>query len=136
VNVTPFHIEHLWQIELPADHPWREIRDMGYARYLASGEAYTLRQGGRIAACAGIAPLDRDVGALWSFLARDTSLHLLSFHRIALRIMRVSRFSRLMANTEACFKPGCRWLELLGFEPIDTIAGFGGRENILFARAN
>ena len=134
MNVSRFYPEHLWAIELPADHPWPAIRDLTYAQFLAESPAFTVRHHGRILACGGVARLSRDVGICWSFLSKDSARHMLALHRIARRVIEVSGFIRVLANKETTFCAGCRWLGLLGFERIDTIEGFEGRDNYLYAR--
>lgn len=136
MNVAPFHIEHLWAIELPADHPWPKVRDLDYARYLASGLAITARHEGRIVACGGVAPVAEGAGICWTFLARDTARHMLGFSRIARRVIEASGYQRVFANTESTFSAGCRWLEVLGFKRLHAFEGFAGREEFLYERAS
>lgn len=136
MNVSQFHVEHLWAIELPAEHPWRSVRDMHYAQYLASGVAVTARHEGRIVACGGVAPVADSAGICWTFMGRDSARHLLALTRISKRLIEVSGCTRVFANTETSFLPGCRWLEFLGFKRLHTFKGYMQREEYLYERAS
>lgn len=135
--VQPFRTWHLEEIELqPAQTSWKRYGTIPYAQHLEAGTAFTAREGSRVIACAGVLPIERDVGTLWAFLAVGARLHLLRLGRMALRLCQVSGYARVVTSTESDFPQGCRFLELLGFSFVDTIEGFGpdGRDHHFYAR--
>lgn len=98
ITCEPFRAEHA--IAIGGDEP--RARD-----YEAHGRAFTLKQDGRVIACAGL------IGAyLWSLTV--PGLPLLRVHRATLRLLGMFN-ERIVAFTAAGNDNGCRWLELLGF---------------------
>lgn len=139
MTVAPFKPEDLDEIDLQPDQTsWRDHRDPEYAQELARHLAVTARDGDRIVACAGVLPLERDVGQAWAFVARDAGRHFLRFRRMVVRMFECSGKSRILASTECDFAQGCRWLEILGFERIDRIEECwpDGRAHWLYVRAS
>lgn len=137
IRVQPFRTWHLEEIELqPAQANWTRYGTISYAQALATGTAFTAREDGRVLACAGVLPMERDVGSLWAFLSIAARRRLLRLGRMALRLCEVSGFARIVTSAEADFGAGCRFLELLGFKFVERIAGFGpdGRDHHFYAR--
>lgn len=136
MTVAPFKPEDLDEIDLqPGQTSWIDNRDPEYAQELARHLAVTARAGTRIVACAGVLPLDRDVGIAWAFVARDAGRHFVRFRRMVLRMLQISGKRRMLATTECDFAMGCRWLQILGFERIDTdVLEVLGRPHFVFAR--
>ena len=79
------------------------------------GPAYTLFDGERVVACGGIS-MGLSLGNwIWSYIDEGAGRHMIALHRVASRLIAENPI-RLRAATEVGFSPGCRWLEMLGFE--------------------
>lgn len=137
MTIHPFKSADLDEIDLQdAQTSWLAHRDPAYAEALASGVAVTAREDGRVLACAGVLSLDRDVGHAWAFVARGQSM--IRFRGYVRRLFEVCGKSRILANTEADFVEGCRWLELLGFKRLERLDACGpdGRDHWLYLRVS
>jgi len=135
VTIHPFNVADLDEIDLqPAQTSWRTHGIPAYAQMLAEHTAVTAREDGRVLACAGVISLERDVGHAWSFVARGVSM--LRFRHHIERLFEASRKSRILANTEADFAQGCRFLEILGFSLLERLPACGpdGRDHLLYVR--
>ena len=111
---VPFKAWHLAALD-PVHIQGRETATLEYGEILeAGGRAYTMLDGGRVIACAGILDAGPIGSWLWSYLDQRTGRAMLRFHRVALELIR-SHAGPLRAATAAGFAPGCRWLEMLGF---------------------
>jgi hypothetical protein len=114
--VERFQPEHLAQIDLqPAQAAARAALTAQYIGRLLEGPAATMRDDtGRIVACAGVVDFS-DGSLLWAFLAADCRRHMVAIVRGARRLVQVAQ--RPVWATAACdFAPGCRLLQMLGFE--------------------
>ncbi len=127
--IEPFKPEHLDAIEL------RDTTLIGPIKSqlptYAEGEAWTVCTD-RIICCSGLIPTT--LGAhLWAVIAKDAPMIVL--HKIALRAFGVYRL-RISATVEAGFLPGCRWLEMLGFERVAIApkCGHDGGDHYVYAR--
>lgn len=138
MTVQPFRTWHLEEIELQSQQStWTRYGSIAYAQALASHAAFTARDGDTVIACAGVLPIERDVGSLWAFLSVHARPRLLRLGRMALRLCSVSGYTRVVTSTEADFRQGCRFLELLGFEFVEPAPGYGpdGRDHHFYARS-
>lgn len=119
MNVSPFKSQDLELLEVqPA-----QVRELELARSvavdLARAQAYTIRRGNVVLAVGGVTSLERDVGYLWSLVSVHAARHFVRLTKIARRICEVSGKARILADSAADFPQGFRWLELLGFTPLD-----------------
>jgi hypothetical protein len=139
MKIEPFYAQHLDEIALqPAQEGWRRFGSRAYALALQGGGcAYTARSD-RLVACAGIASTSATVGHLWGFFAVDSGRHFVRLHKMARRLLEVCGKTRVLANTEADFGAGCRWLELLGFTVLTLEPKFGpdGRDHVFYVRTS
>lgn len=127
--IEPFKPEHLDAIELQDALLIGPIKDQ-LPMYI-KGEAWTVITD-RIICCSGLIPTT--LGAhLWAVIAKDAPMVVL--HKIALRAFGTYRL-RLSATVETHFLPGCRWLEMLGFERVEIAEGYGhyGRDHYVYVR--
>lgn len=91
-----------------------------------AGPALTAwRPDGRIVVCGGILTYSPRHGMLWGVLADDAGQHMLALHRMVRRFLGTVPQRRIEATVEEGFRPGCRWLELLGFDYEGLMRGFG-----------
>ncbi len=129
MTIERFKPEHLDAIELRDARLLGPIKDQ--LPTYCKGEAWTVYTD-RIICCSGLIPTT--LGAhLWAVIAKDAPMVVL--HKIALRAFTVYRL-RISATVEANFLPGCRWLEMLGFEYVETAPEYGhdGCDHYVYAR--
>lgn len=127
--IEPFKPEHLDAIELQDASLIGPIK--GQLPMYVKGEAWTVITN-RIICCSGLVPTT--LGAhLWAVIARDAPMIVL--HKIALRAFGTYRL-RISATVEATFLPGCRWLEMLGFERVAIASEYGhdGCDHYVYVR--
>lgn len=100
------------------------------------GVAMTALEGDRIVLCGGIIPNGPGLGVLWAVLAADAGKHMLWLHRGVRRFLTLERWRRIEASVEEGFAPGCRWLELLGFEYEGRMRAYGphGETHVRYAK--
>jgi len=96
------------------------------------GPAYTLRIDGQVYLAGGIAE-EPGTGArwLWSFVTMDSGPHMRKIHREVLRFIHTYP-GPLLAASARSFAAGCRWLTMLGFQPVANPSGLPDHQ--LFAR--
>jgi RimJ/RimL family protein N-acetyltransferase len=93
------------------------VLPVGYFEVLGKlGPAGSAEVDGRIIACAGIAEQGMGIGTLWAFVAQDAGRHFVRLDRCTRRLLTLISLRRIEATVEVGFSPGCRWLELLGFQ--------------------
>lgn len=112
------------------------IDDEYLTALVASGPALTAESGGAILACAGIARTAFRGGYLWAFVAQDAGRHMVKLDRCMRRFLDAVKITRIEATVEAGFSPGCRWLEILGFEYEGLMKKYGpsGDDHLRYAR--
>lgn len=104
------------------------------------GPAWTGRLDGRVIGCAGVSLSWRGRAHAWCVLSDGIPrCAWVGIHRaVADRLERLAELGvwRLEAETALGFRPGIRWLTLLGFEREGTARGFGpgGEDFVRFAR--
>lgn len=125
--VIPFETEHVERIELQdAQRYVISHICVEYLKHLqAVGPALSAEEDGRILACAGVAFQGFGMGVLWAFVAKDAGRHMVKLDRCVRRLLGLTDLKRIEAATEASFKQGCRWLELLGFEQEGLMRRYG-----------
>lgn len=111
---TPADMKEL--LERPSEACMREaLSNEAYIAALAKHEAWTLRIGGVVMACAGIVPMWPGRFELWAVVASDIGrIGMLRLHRAVQRFLE-TRHGRLEACVVAHFEAARRWVELLGF---------------------
>jgi|SRR5882672_7049306 len=102
------------------------------------GPALTAFDRDRVLCVGGMIPMGPKLGHVWAALAAEAGAHMLALHRATERFMSTLQPQRLEATVEQGFRPGCRWLELMGFE-CETPNGMrrygeDGATHLLFAR--
>ena len=135
--VIPFEPDHLRRLTLqPHQARTLSVNGPSFVPYLTqAGPAYTALIDSCVLACAGIILCD-GVGTLWAYIAADAGRHFVRLHRAAQRLIGLQPLRRLEASTEADFIPGCRWLELLGFQSEGILRQYGphGEDHLRYAR--
>lgn len=85
----------------------------------------TAREGDRIVMCGGITHYAPQRGICWALVSQDAGRHMLFLTRAVRRFIGTYPWRRLEATVEETFAPGCRWVELLGFEFEGRMRGYG-----------
>lgn len=136
MKVEDFKPEHLTRMRLQP-HQAVSVTDTRYVELLAqSGECYTVSVGETVLLCGGIAKGLWETGTLWAFVSADIGRHFLGIHRATARLLTLAGLPRIEASVEVGFSPGCRWLELLGFEEEGRMRRYGpnGADHFRYAR--
>ena len=129
MRVDAFRPEDLEDIELQDAQVYLAPHLGELAELSVCGDAWTVRDG-RILGCGGL--VMTSLGAhLWGVVAKDAPM--LRLHRIVSRGLDTYRM-RITATAD--FPAGCRWLQLLGFEFVETLRGVGetGADHHVYAR--
>lgn len=149
LRFVPFEARHLDFLDLqPAQNEAREwVRSPeGAARLRATGIAMTgaeFDQDGsvrRVAGCAGITHQWRGRALAWTLIGAVDKPEWLAIVRqmaAAIRGAHLAGVRRIEATADAAFEPGCRLLDLLGFdEPRQLLRCYSpeGRDHYLYAR--
>jgi hypothetical protein len=137
VIVVPFKSLHLAAMNVqPAQA--RELVHLppGALERLAEHPSLTGLYQGEPVACFGIVPDTLGSATMWAFLSADSGRHMLMFTRSALRFLELYPFRRVEATAPVEFGPGCKWLELLGFENEGRMRRYGadGADHYRYAR--
>jgi len=138
MNVIAFEPKHVYQMKLQS-HQMRLVSQMAleYIEVLRTlGPAFSGEVDGRIIVCGGIATQFPGVGTMWACLSQDSGPYFVRLHRCGKRLMESLSLRRIEASTEADFAPGCRWLEMLGFQSEGRMRSYGlnGEDHIRYAR--
>jgi hypothetical protein len=72
--------------------------------------------GAKVLGSCGIAMTGYTGAVLWGFVGTDCGKRMLQVHRAVKRFVDAVQVRRIEATVLAGFKPGCRWMDLLGFE--------------------
>lgn len=138
MQVEPFRPIHLDLLRTRGIQPSQVSHvPVSYASFARPpGPALTAMDNGNVILCGGICLMAPGMGLLWAVLAHDAGHHMLRLHRAVRRFIDSEPIRRLEATVEDGFAPGCRWLDLLGFEFEGTMRGYGdaGETHLRYAR--
>lgn len=129
MDVVKFQAYHLQVIEAQEGQARQISHVPGGCANLerAPGSALTVYEGKKIVMCGGMLSFGSRIGLIWAVLAHDAGKHMLWLHRATARFIDMQSARRIEATIEKGFSPGCRWVELLGFEFEGEMRGFGDR---------
>lgn len=140
VDIRTFSPGDLWKIKLqPTQAKAIGFLTEDYALALAAaGPAITATVDGEPVACCGIARAQFNTGVLWGFVGESAGRNMLRLHRAASRFIGALPMTRIESTVEQGFAPGCRWLELLGFESEGLMRKYGpdGSNHLRYARVS
>jgi len=126
MNVEKLKAEHLAEIDLHRSvPPWHRYGSPETAQAFERSGGYAVRIDGKLVLLGGVVRASKDVGIAWAMFSRDAGRHMVALTRFALRVFEVSGVSRILADVECGFDAGRRWLELLGFKPLEDGKYFG-----------
>lgn len=135
--IVPFKPEHFFRMKLqPA-----QLNAVGYVsdEYVSAlakmGPCATALDGDRVIGSCGIAQTITG-GILWAFVSEDAGRYMVKLDRCARRFLSAIPAARIEATVEKGFLPGCRWLDLLGFEFEGVMRKYGpdGKDHLRYAR--
>lgn len=138
MNVIPFQPQHFERLDLQASQAVALSHvTPAYTRALAEcGPALTVMHGERVLGCGGMAVMPFGVGCLWAFLAGDSGPHFVGIHRVVSRFLEAIPMRRVETSVLAGFQPGCRWMDMLGFQFEGVMRAYGpdGADYLRYAR--
>lgn len=115
--VVPYKAEHLMSMHIQTGqanyNPW--ITDE-YARALESQYAFTALVDGKPILVGGLHEMWENRALLWSFIDKDAGPHFVALHRGVKNFLDMQPYRRIEAECDCGFKPGHRWLRMLGFK--------------------
>lgn len=115
--VENFKAEHMFALDLQDDQQYiSQYVTPEHAATLELHPAFTGMHDGRVLICAGIMELWPGRALLWSYLDMQAGKHMVAIHRAGLRLLSTYEGARIEADIDAGFKPGHRWIRMLGFE--------------------
>ena len=91
--------------------------DKSYAKWLMSGDSYSLFEGDRLLCCAGVIEIWGGRAHGWAFISEQVDgADLLKITRAAKRLFDASPYQRIETTVDIGFTQGHRWAKLLGME--------------------
>jgi hypothetical protein len=117
VRIVPFQAKHVAALVM---HPGAAVPpipiDMAEAFARAGPALSAIDESGNVIAAGGLLPRHDCAALVWGLIGYRSSLHLVTLHRAALRLLEERRFPRVEAHVDAASPPNmARWLALLGF---------------------
>ena len=138
MNVIAFRPEHFQRIDLQATQRMAlSYVTPEYTMAIAeAGPALTVLSGDKVLGCGGIALMPFGVGMLWAFVDGGAGPHFVAIHRITSRFIDAVKVRRLETAVQDGFQPGCRWVEMLGFQKEGLMRSYGpdGSDFLRYAR--
>lgn len=136
----PYHIDLLRAQGVQAAQ-LREVSIVSGAYALNAapiGPAVTARDGDHILICGGLRIDAPKRATCWALMAADAGKHITALHRAVQRFISLDEWIRLEATVEEGFTPGCRWVELLGFQFEGRMLKYGpsGETHLRYARVS
>ncbi len=141
IEVRPFRPFHIALLraqgvqgaqERAVSHVPENIDSLG----LTAGPAVTAFDGELVLLTGGVLPFGQRRGVCWALLSAHAGRHMTRLHYATERFLSAGNWRRLEATVEEGFKPGCRWLQLLGFEFEGRMRGYGddGETHLRYGR--
>lgn len=115
--IESYKAEHLHLLDLQEGQAYLS-KHIGpeHATMLESDTSFTGTHDGRVIFTAGLIPVWQGRAIVWAYLGRTAGEHMLAVHRAVVKFLNMQTGMRIEASVDAEFKPGHRWVELLGFE--------------------
>lgn len=140
-EIVPFKRAHLGQLELTE----RDTSLMAGAGFdpipnFEAGPAFSLVDGEKVIAIAGIALLWKGVGEAWVIAGKDIQKYRLTFHRGVREMLSIieehERLHRVQTAVLENFAKGHKWIRRLGFVSEGKMKGYGpnGETFVRYAR--
>lgn len=97
---------------------------------------WTAEHDEKVIAMGGIVPIWRNRAHAWMWMSEESGKHMLGIHRGVKKFLTHSNFTRIEATVNIGFKPGTRWMKMLGFELEGYMRAYdpNGADMLLFAR--
>lgn len=117
IDVAPFRAADLQEI--------MEQKLMAYlSKYITDKQrqemegpwSFTGRVNGRVVICGGVALYWEGRGEAWAIIDRNVKIEFLRIHRAVQRVLDLCPLRRIEATVDVGFKPGHRWMRMLGFK--------------------
>lgn len=89
-----------------------------------------------IIAIGGLQPQWEGRAIAWTLISSVSGKYFLQIHREVEKFLNHSPFRRIEATVDVGFKPGHRWMRMLGFEPEGLMRAYrpDGGDQVLYAR--
>lgn len=139
ITVEKLKAEHVLSITpQPAQIQMVSELTESYAAQLENqpGVAFSVMLDGEAIACGGLAEIHDDRAVAWSLISEAALSHFKIVHRVVLRVMQSSHFSRIEMVVNADHKQAKRWAQSMGFTQEALMRKFNddGSDAYLFSR--
>jgi len=141
VETVRFKAEHLAQIE---EHSFRMcgsisagITDAQLERLEQRGHSYSVIDGDKVLACAGVTEVWPGRAEAWALLDKNLKDDFIKVHNQVKKFLENVDVDRVEALVDADFKEGLRWVKALGFKveaPCMKKFGKLGEDMVLLSR--
>lgn len=97
---------------------------------------WTGEHNGKVVAMGGVVPVWHNRAQAWMWMSEVSGRHMITIHREVKKFLDACPVPRIEAHVNVGFKPGVRWMQMLGFEMEGYMRKFGpsGADMLLFAR--
>ena len=97
---------------------------------------WTAEHQNKTAAMGGIVPIWDNRALAWMWMGDISGRHMIGIHRAVKQFLDETSFKRIEATVDVGFKPGMRWMKMLGFEMEGYLRAYrpDGRDMIMFSR--
>lgn len=140
MNVVDFKAEHIAWLLAQGGREWfgdAPFDDPEYARAIeATGNAWSLIDGGRLIGCGGIAKEHDACGTAWTLLTPMSGPCMTRIHRFAMKTLSRCPLRRVQAHVSPDFAQALHWIEMLGFQFEGRLRKYTprGLDMLLYAR--
>lgn len=113
------------------------LSDLNIETLTVHGLAWTAEDDdGSVIGIAGLSPQWENRAVAWALISKEAGPHFLAIHRKVKEIFIRHPFRRIEATVDVGFKPGIRWMKMLGFELEGYMKAYrpDGGDQLLYAR--
>lgn len=136
--VRPWEPDDLKRLVIqPSQAYMRSFYDqLDLAPLAENGWAWTGETDEGVMAIAGLAPQWENRAIAWAMLSCSIGWDMVHVHRKVKEFLVKAPFRRIEATVDVGFKPGHRWMKMLGFEPEGVMRAYrpDGGDQVLYAR--
>lgn len=118
------------------DYMYPMLDELNIQPLAEAGNAWVGEDNGEILAIAGILPKWENRATAWALVSNMAGRRFLHIHRAVESFLDNCRFRRVEATVDIGFRPGHRWMKMLGFKPEGYLEAYrpDGADQILYAR--
>lgn len=136
--IVPFEPSHLGSISLQKAQRWiGPTAHPDYGKQLkAAGHCYTMMDGDRVVACAGLVNMWENRAHAWAMISGDAGSRFVRMFRAMRSFLDMQETRRIEASVDVDFEQGHRLMRMLGFNREGLMKAYmpDGRDAVLYGR--